>query len=97
MSPSGRNLSAIHLLVVVLLITMAAGESASVGEFGCNEHLSGSYKGVCFSLINDGACNSACLNESSDNISGECNFLQCWCESICPPETVAAASAPTPA
>ncbi|KAF8728809.1 hypothetical protein HU200_018089 [Digitaria exilis] len=25
MSPSGRNLSAIHLLVVVLLITMAAG------------------------------------------------------------------------
>ncbi|KAF8728810.1 hypothetical protein HU200_018090 [Digitaria exilis] len=80
---------------------MAAGgsmpaESASVGGFGCNNHLSSSYKGLCLGLIHDDACNHACLDESSDNISGECDVFQCWCQSRCF-ESVAAATAPIPA
>nr|CAB3500688.1 unnamed protein product [Digitaria exilis] len=97
MAPSGRNLSVVHLLVVLLLINMAAGESASVGGFGCNNHLSGSFKGVCLGLIHDAACYHACIDESSDNIYGECDLLQCWCQTRCPFESVATASAPIPA
>ncbi|KAJ1276435.1 hypothetical protein BS78_05G214100, partial [Paspalum vaginatum] len=96
-----KNLSAVLLL---LLLAAAGGtytrrihaESASVGVvlFPCSDHLSGNYKGACFGLINDKDCNRVCLEESSDNVSGECNFFQCWCQTRCTSETVAAAPIP---
>ncbi|KAG2621189.1 hypothetical protein PVAP13_3NG189100 [Panicum virgatum] len=84
------NLSA----VLLLLIVMAACESASFGQSICGEHLSGSFKGICISLIQGDACSAACMNESSDNFDGFCKFFQCWCENKCTFGTEAVASAP---
>ncbi|CAL4982700.1 unnamed protein product [Urochloa decumbens] len=99
MAPAGKNLSAVLLLAV--LVAIAAGESASVQDDYCDDHhLSGNYKGVCFGVFNDADCKRVCLDESSDNYDGVCDFnLQCSCYSYCPSSgTVAtAASAPTPA
>ncbi|KAG0524450.1 hypothetical protein BDA96_07G212500 [Sorghum bicolor] len=60
----------------------------------CSEHLSGSYQGICVGLINDNTCNNVCLDESSDNLQGFCNLLQCWCKGRCTTEIEAVASAP---
>jgi hypothetical protein len=55
-------------------------ESASVGKYHCgNKHQSGNYKGIRIGLIHDAACNRVCVDESSDNSGGICDFLQCWC------------------
>ncbi|RCV39523.1 hypothetical protein SETIT_8G231200v2 [Setaria italica] len=96
---AGKNLSAVLLLVAIAAVAgrIHAAESASVGDynlFPCNNryHLSYNYKGPCFAWIN--TCNRVCLDESSDNISGDCIALRCWCETRCTSETVAAASAP---
>ncbi|CAL4902136.1 unnamed protein product [Urochloa decumbens] len=94
MEPSLRkNLSA--AAAAVLLLVLLTAESSQSSSDGCNEHLSGSYSGACFVLINDGACNKACIDESIDNISGSCNIFQCWCYTSCHSKTVApAASTP---
>nr|TKW01340.1 hypothetical protein SEVIR_8G173300v2 [Setaria viridis] len=99
---AGKNLSAVLLLVAIAAVwgRIHGPESASVGDnlFVCNDHQSANYKGVCIGLIHDKACKSVCLAESSDNISGGCNFFMCWCQTRCTSETVAAAaSAPIPA
>ncbi|KAJ1255814.1 hypothetical protein BS78_K154100 [Paspalum vaginatum] len=101
------NLSAVLLLVLLLLIAIATAAGGRIHAesalFLCNGHLSGSYKGLCFGLINDKDCKRACLDESSGNTNGECSFFQCWCgQNRCTTsETVAAAaaaaSAPIPA
>nr|TKW31195.1 hypothetical protein SEVIR_2G089100v2 [Setaria viridis] len=101
---AGKNLSAVVLLLVAIAAVggtytrrIHGAESASVGGykiFPCNDHQSSNFKGVCFGLIHDKACKRVCLAESSDNISGGCDLLQCWCQSRCTSETVAAASAP---
>ncbi|CAL4982705.1 unnamed protein product [Urochloa decumbens] len=99
MAHSGnKNLSAVLLFLLVAIDAAAGGrihaESASVKVFfPCNGHLSGDYKGPCFGLINDRGCNRTCLDESTGNVSGECNFFQCWCQTPCNSETVAAAAA----
>ncbi|RCV39522.1 hypothetical protein SETIT_8G231100v2 [Setaria italica] len=92
---AGETLSAVLILLVA--IAAVAAESASDGDynlFPCNNHLSGNYKGACFGLIHDKACKRVCLDESSDNISGACDLLQCWCETRCTSETVATVSSP---
>ncbi|PVH34523.1 hypothetical protein PAHAL_8G237700 [Panicum hallii] len=96
MAPSQMNLSAVLLVVVLLPVVMAAGEPASAGNkyAYCPEHLSGNYKGVCIGLINDAKCKRVCIEESSGNHGGSCNFFQCWCESLCTSEEAATASAP---
>ncbi|KAG2621187.1 hypothetical protein PVAP13_3NG189300 [Panicum virgatum] len=98
MAPSQMNLSAVLLLVVLLLpVVMAAGESVSAGKFvDCHEHLSSNYKGICVGWIHDAKCKRTCLEESSDNYDGFCNFFQCWCQSTCTSETEAAAAASAP-
>ncbi|CAL4990583.1 unnamed protein product [Urochloa decumbens] len=94
MAHSRKNLSAILPLVVLLLVAIATGASASVGDYDlCNNHLSANYKGPCWGWINDSACERVCKEESSNNSSGECYAFQCWCQSRCTSET-AAASAP---
>jgi hypothetical protein len=45
-------------------------------------------------LINDAKCKRVCIEESSGNHGGSCNFFQCWCESLCTSEEAATASAP---
>ena len=50
---------------------------------GCNEHLSGSYKGACWPFINDAKCGTTCIRESFDNLSGTCHTFQCWCWTTC--------------
>ncbi|CAL4990566.1 unnamed protein product [Urochloa decumbens] len=103
MAPAGKNLSAVLLLAVLVLVAIAAGESASVEDDICdNHHLSGNYKGVCFGFFNDADCKRVCLDESSDNYDGDCNFsLQCECYAYCTSSEIvvvaAAASAPIPA
>nr|TKW01342.1 hypothetical protein SEVIR_8G173500v2 [Setaria viridis] len=98
---AGKNLSAVLLLVAIAAVAgrIHAAESASVGGynvFPCNDHLSANYKGLCIGLIHDKACKRVCLAESSDNISGACEFFECWCSTTkCTSETVATASAPT--
>ncbi|RCV10108.1 hypothetical protein SETIT_2G085500v2 [Setaria italica] len=98
---AGKNLSAVVLLLVAVAAVagrILGAESASVGGyniFPCNDHQSSNFKGVCFGLIHDKACKRVCLAESSDNISGGCDLLQCWCQTRCTSETVAAASAPS--
>nr|TKW02403.1 hypothetical protein SEVIR_8G241600v2 [Setaria viridis] len=92
---AGKNLSAVVLLLVA--IAAVAAESASVGDYNLSRckkryHLSSNYKGACLQWIND--CYRVCLDESSDNVSGICLVLKCYCESRCTSETVAAASAP---
>ncbi|RCV39528.1 hypothetical protein SETIT_8G231700v2 [Setaria italica] len=99
---AGKTLPAVVLLLVAIATVAGrihGAESASVGDnlFLCNYHKSANYKGVCVGLIHDQACKRVCLEESSDNIAGECNFLMCWCHTRCTSETVAAASAPIPA
>ncbi|KAG0515594.1 hypothetical protein BDA96_10G291800 [Sorghum bicolor] len=94
MAPSQMNLSAIILVVVLLPVVIAARESTSIGSFLCPEHLSGNYKGICIGLIHDAACNRVCIEESSDNYEGFCNFFQCWCQPRCTSKTEVDASAP---
>ncbi|KAG2629716.1 hypothetical protein PVAP13_3KG447400 [Panicum virgatum] len=96
MAPSQMNLSAVLLVVVLVLlpVVMAAGESASVGQSICGEHLSGSFKGICIGIIHGDACSNACMNESRDNFDGFCKSLQCWCENKCTSGTEAVASSP---
>nr|TKW01700.1 hypothetical protein SEVIR_8G196366v2 [Setaria viridis] len=72
----------------------AYAESASVEDHDRSQHLSGNYKGTCWSWFNDDAYKRACVDESSDNFSGSCAFFQCWCQTRCTAEIVAAASAP---
>ncbi|TKW02011.1 hypothetical protein SEVIR_8G216600v4 [Setaria viridis] len=93
---AGNNLSAVLLLVAIAAVGgwIHAAESASVFYRPCNDHLSANYKGPCFGLFNDRACDRVCLEESGDNMSGSCGYLQCWCQNRCTSETVAAASAP---
>ncbi|KAF8728803.1 hypothetical protein HU200_018083 [Digitaria exilis] len=78
--------------VILLLVFLTAGtiyahietsEGFGVEDADCSEHLSGSYRGVCWPLINDNKCARACIGESSDNGSGGCDFFQCWCFTIC--------------
>ncbi|RCV39521.1 hypothetical protein SETIT_8G231000v2 [Setaria italica] len=99
---AGKNLSAL----LILLVAMAAvagrihpAESASMQQSRihspCKEHPSANYKGMCLGVINDSECNSVCLDESSDNMSGSCAIFMCWCQIRCTSETVVAASAPT--
>ncbi|KAF8687296.1 hypothetical protein HU200_042977 [Digitaria exilis] len=96
MTPSGRNISATLLLVAIVAVCIAftPAESALVGGYPCKNHLSGNYKGVCWSMINDDGCRRTCLNERSDNISGMCLSFQCWCYRCTPDETASTASAP---
>ncbi|CAD6335819.1 unnamed protein product [Miscanthus lutarioriparius] len=95
MVPSQMNLSAVLLVVLLLPVVMEAGESVFVGKDHCgDEHQSGNYKGICIGLIHDAACNRVCVDESSDNSGGVCDFLQCWCITRCTSETEAVASAP---
>ncbi|PAN41810.1 hypothetical protein PAHAL_8G071100 [Panicum hallii] len=97
MAPSRKNLSAVFLLLVITAAWMDV-ESASVGDYPCTQHLSGNYKGACWSWINDDDCKRVCRGESSDNFDGFCAFFQCWCQTRCTSETVAlAANAPIPA
>ncbi|KAG2621190.1 hypothetical protein PVAP13_3NG189163 [Panicum virgatum] len=88
MAPSRKNLSAVFLLLVVT----AAWMDASVGDYPCAHHLSGNYKGACWTLINDDDCKRVCEEESIDNIDGLCVYFQCWCQTGCTSETVAAAA-----
>jgi hypothetical protein len=93
MAPSRRSLSAI-LLVAVMAAAAAAWMHAADA---CNQHLSGNYKGACWSWFDDDHCASVCWDENTDNIHGYCAFFQCWCATRCAAdETVAAASAPVP-
>jgi hypothetical protein len=50
---------------------------------GCNEHLSGAYKGPCWPWIKDDECARVCIGESWDNISGTCRTFQCFCWTGC--------------
>ncbi|KAG0515595.1 hypothetical protein BDA96_10G291900 [Sorghum bicolor] len=94
MAPSQMNLCVVLLVIVLLPIVMAAGESPFIGKDPCHVELSANYKGVCIGLINDAACNSVCIGENSNNAKGYCNFFQCWCEIRCKSETEAVASSP---
>ncbi|CAL4982747.1 unnamed protein product [Urochloa decumbens] len=79
MEPSRKNFSAI---LIILLVVMASSESAFIGvhAFYCeNGHKSGTYSGSCWSLFNDGECNSVCKSESSDNSWGYCLLFDCVC------------------
>lgn len=93
MAPSSRkNLSAPILLIAV----MAAAAWMHAAD-ACNQHLSGNYKGACWSWFDDDKCANICWDENTDNIHGFCAFFQCWCETRCAAaETFAAASAPIP-
>ena len=95
MAPSLKNLSAavFLLLVVTAAARMDAESSASViGDYSCGHHLSGNYKGACWLWINDDDCKRVCVDESSDNNGGLCVYFQCWCQTGCTSETVAAAA-----
>ncbi|KAG2559051.1 hypothetical protein PVAP13_8NG324500 [Panicum virgatum] len=82
MVPSQRkNLSA--AAAVVLLLVILTAESSQGFWDGCNEHLSGSYKGACWPFISDDNCGTACIRESFDNLSGTCHTFQCWCWTTC--------------
>ncbi|RCV39520.1 hypothetical protein SETIT_8G230900v2 [Setaria italica] len=99
---AGKNLSAVLLLVAIAAVAglIHGAESASVGGYTllpCSQYPSSNYKGACVSLFNDKACRRVCLAESSEYKSGECSIFQCWCQTKCTSETVAAASAPIPA
>nr|TKW02012.1 hypothetical protein SEVIR_8G216700v2 [Setaria viridis] len=76
---AGKNLCAV-LLLVAIAGRIHAAESASVGDFSCDNHLSANYKGPCFGLFNDNDCDRVCSDESSDNMSGSCSYMQCWCQ-----------------
>ncbi|CAL4982752.1 unnamed protein product [Urochloa decumbens] len=82
-----KNLSA-AAAAVLLLVILTAESSEGFGD-GCNDHLSGSYRGACWPLFNDNDCGRACINESSDNLSGSCDLLQCWCHTKCDSTTLA--------
>ncbi|RCV39526.1 hypothetical protein SETIT_8G231500v2 [Setaria italica] len=92
---AGKILSAVLILLVAIAALAGRIHAAESASDPCNGHLSGNYKGLCLVLINDKECNRVCLEESSDNMSGSCGALQCWCSTGCTSETVAAASAPT--
>ncbi|RCV39529.1 hypothetical protein SETIT_8G231800v2 [Setaria italica] len=98
---AGKTLSAVVLLVAIAAVAgrIHAAESASIQQSRihapCKDHLSANYKGMCLATINDTECNRVCLAESSDNDFGGCGLFQCWCQTRCTSETVAAASAPT--
>ncbi|KAF8658479.1 hypothetical protein HU200_058933 [Digitaria exilis] len=94
MAPSAKNAPVVFLLLVVLPIIMAIGESAYIGDYSCG-HLSGNYKGLCIEWIHDNDCKRVCIDESNNNVGGHCHVFEYWCESICTTKTVAAASAPT--
>nr|TKW02399.1 hypothetical protein SEVIR_8G241200v2 [Setaria viridis] len=84
---AGKTLSAVLLLVAVAAVggRIHAAELASVDYRRCNDHLSANYTDQRQSLQQ---------YESSDNISGYCYLLQCWCQTRCTSETVAAAPIP---
>ncbi|CAL4986054.1 unnamed protein product [Urochloa decumbens] len=91
MAPSPRKSAA--TAVVLLLVILTADSSESFVD-GCNEHLSGTYSGVCFAPFSDVFCRNACTNESSNNLSGKCSVFQCWCYTACDSKIVAPAGAP---
>ncbi|CAL5031542.1 unnamed protein product [Urochloa decumbens] len=92
MEPSPRkNLSA-ATATILLLVILTAESSKSFAD-GC-QHLSGSYRGACWPLVSDDACNIACTGESSDNFFGVCDSFKCWCLTKCHSEIVAPASTP---
>ncbi|CAL4990634.1 unnamed protein product [Urochloa decumbens] len=93
MEPSPRkNLSA--AAAAVLLLAILTAESSKSFVDGCNEHLTGSYGGACWPFFNDDDCSIACIDESSDNISGICELFQCWCDTECHSKIVAPARTP---
>ncbi|CAL4990639.1 unnamed protein product [Urochloa decumbens] len=88
MEPSTRKNLSTAAAVIVLLIILFAGtsmdaESSQGFSDGCNEHLSGSYKGACWPFISDSDCGTACITENFDNLSGSCHTFQCWCYTTC--------------
>ncbi|CAL4991600.1 unnamed protein product [Urochloa decumbens] len=87
-SASRKNLSATANVVLLLLVIVATGASASVEEQTCR-HLSGSYKGPC---VFSPSCYFVCTDESMGNVDGKCDFFRCWCYTNCPSEIVAAAA-----
>ncbi|CAL4986053.1 unnamed protein product [Urochloa decumbens] len=91
MAPSLRKTAAAAAVLLLIILTFESSES----RWGyCNDHLSGSYKGVCWGSANDADCSDACFNESIDNYSGKCYFFQCWCYSKCDSKIVAPAGSP---
>ncbi|KAF8711107.1 hypothetical protein HU200_029113 [Digitaria exilis] len=46
-------------------------------------------------MINDDVCERTCQAEA-DNISGYCEFFQCWCLGRCTSSETAAAAASSP-
>ncbi|CAL4990637.1 unnamed protein product [Urochloa decumbens] len=92
MEPSPRKDLSAATAIVLLLVILTAESSKSFVD-GC-EHLSGSYRGACWPFFNDDDCSTACINEGSDNVSGSCEYFQCWCFTDCPSEIVVPASIP---
>ncbi|KAF8720907.1 hypothetical protein HU200_023309 [Digitaria exilis] len=91
MAPSSprKNVSAAAIAVFLLVILLTPAESihaeSSEGFWdGCNEHLSGSYKGACWPFINDDKCGRMCVGENGHNLYGTCHTFQCWCYTTCP-------------
>ncbi|CAL4904889.1 unnamed protein product [Urochloa decumbens] len=83
-----KNLSA--ATAVVLLLVILAPDSLKSFVDGCHDHLSSSYRGVCWPFFNGDKCSRACIAESSDNFSGSCDLFQCWCYNLkCHYENVA--------
>ncbi|RCV39477.1 hypothetical protein SETIT_8G227600v2 [Setaria italica] len=94
-----KNLSAAAAAVLLLVILTAVhvwihAESSEGFWDGCNEHLSGDYKGACWPFIKDDECGRICMNENSDNIAGTCHTFQCFCWTKCDSKVVAPASTP---
>ncbi|KAF8720908.1 hypothetical protein HU200_023310 [Digitaria exilis] len=77
-----KNLSAAAAAVLLLVILTAVhvwihAESSESFWDACNEHLSGSYSGVCWPYINDDKCSRVCTGENSDNLYGYSHTFQC--------------------
>nr|TKW31067.1 hypothetical protein SEVIR_2G080800v2 [Setaria viridis] len=90
-SPSKKkNLSAAAAAVLLLVILTA--ESSEGFWDGCNEHLSGRFKGPCWPFIKDSDCGSVCIEEDFNNDSGTCHTFQCWCWTDCDSKVAPAAS-----
>jgi hypothetical protein len=83
-----------HLLHKCPCLDLNYAKSALVGECSCGWHLNDNYEGVCIGRLDDGTCNSICINESSDNNQGKCDTFQCWCHGRCTFETEVVASPP---
>ncbi|CAL4986059.1 unnamed protein product [Urochloa decumbens] len=93
MEPSPRKNLSTAATAVLLLVILTAESSEGFWD-GCNEHLSGSYKGVCWPLIKDEECRRLCIGENIDNISGTCRTFQCFCWTKCESKIIAPVSTP---